>query len=62
VSANPKLRDTLLQNFPNTIIPELQYTTDNAAMIAAAGYFHAIRKQFTPWRELTADPGWELVD
>ncbi len=62
VSANPKLRDTLLQNFPNTIIPELQYTTDNAAMIAAAGYFHAIKKQFTPWRELTADPGWELVD
>ncbi|MFH1325873.1 MAG: tRNA (adenosine(37)-N6)-threonylcarbamoyltransferase complex transferase subunit TsaD [Candidatus Falkowbacteria bacterium] len=36
-------------------IPHLKYTTDNAAMIAAAGYFLAKQKKFTPWDKLRVD-------
>lgn len=35
--------------------------TDNGAMIAIAGAFHAQKKDFTPWKKLRADPNWELV-
>jgi N6-L-threonylcarbamoyladenine synthase len=41
-------------------IPPLEYTTDNAAMIAAAGYFRARRKDFTPWKKLKADCNLEF--
>jgi N6-L-threonylcarbamoyladenine synthase len=41
-------------------IPPLEYTTDNAAMIAAAGYFQARAKKFTPWQKLRADSNLEL--
>lgn len=65
VSANRLLRDSLLQAAQDTdaemIIPEMAYTTDNAAMIAAAAYFHATKNQFTDWQELVADPAWELI-
>lgn len=40
--------------------PALEFTGDNAAMIAAAGYFRARAKQFTPWERLRADANWEL--
>src|SRR3989344_7294365 len=46
VSANKLLREKLsesvksLESSPATIIPEMAYTTDNAAMIALAGYFN----------------------
>lgn len=36
-------------------LPDLQYATDNAAMIAAAGYFKAQRKKFTPINKVLAD-------
>ena len=67
VSANGLLRDTLsqaTQELPHTqiLIPEMKYTTDNAAMIAAAGYFHASKKEFSSWENLSADPAWELVN
>ncbi len=76
VSANQLLRDTLLQSAQkelNTIsvhIPALKYTTDNAAMIALAGYFSGVDKTsgiFAPAKiptnkkTLQADPSWELV-
>jgi N6-L-threonylcarbamoyladenine synthase len=41
-------------------IPPQEYTTDNAAMIAAAGYFLARQKDFTPWQKLKADSNLEL--
>lgn len=41
-------------------IPALKYCTDNAAMIAMAGYFHARKKDFTPWQKLDARAEWEL--
>lgn len=49
VSANTGLRDAMLQKENqgwNVFIPEFQYTTDNAAMIAVAGYFKYLNNQF----------------
>ncbi|MDO4870566.1 MAG: tRNA (adenosine(37)-N6)-threonylcarbamoyltransferase complex transferase subunit TsaD [Candidatus Saccharibacteria bacterium] len=39
VSANTVLRTSFEQSFPTVITPEFQYCTDNAAMVASAGYF-----------------------
>ncbi|HLN53466.1 MAG TPA: tRNA (adenosine(37)-N6)-threonylcarbamoyltransferase complex transferase subunit TsaD [Lentimicrobium sp.] len=49
VSANSGLRIAILDQINNgweVYIPEFQYTTDNAAMIAVAGYFKFLRKEF----------------
>ncbi|MBI5229750.1 MAG: tRNA (adenosine(37)-N6)-threonylcarbamoyltransferase complex transferase subunit TsaD [Candidatus Magasanikbacteria bacterium] len=67
VSANTYIRESLevalAREMPKTkfIKPALQYCTDNAAMIAAAGYFHAVKKDFTTWDKLVIDPAWELA-
>jgi N6-L-threonylcarbamoyladenine synthase len=42
---------------PQFLIPDLKYTTDNAAMIATAGYYKILRKQFTPIEKVKADCG-----
>ncbi|MBN2273807.1 MAG: tRNA (adenosine(37)-N6)-threonylcarbamoyltransferase complex transferase subunit TsaD [Bacteroidales bacterium] len=52
VSANSGLRDALLKlgrkhNW-NVYFPEIQYSTDNAAMIAITGYYKFLKKQFAP--------------
>jgi N6-L-threonylcarbamoyladenine synthase len=66
VSANKRLRERFVaeieKELPNTKyqIPDTKYCTDNAAMVAAAGYFHAAKKDFTPWQKLKVDPNWEL--
>jgi N6-L-threonylcarbamoyladenine synthase len=64
VAANCRLRE----NFKRTareeldevavIIPEMSYTTDNAAMIAAASVFHEPVKDFT----FRPDPQWSIED
>ncbi len=50
VSANSALRTALVTSADKlnwtTHIPELQYSTDNAAMIAIAGYFKFLNKDF----------------
>jgi N6-L-threonylcarbamoyladenine synthase len=50
VSANSGLRDALMKlgqkNKWNVYIPEIQYATDNAAMIAITGYYKYLQKQF----------------
>jgi len=67
VSANKKLRQTLDEavknQFPNTqlLIPQIKYSMDNAVMIAMAGYYHALKKDFTSWKKIQADPNWELA-
>lgn len=64
VAANLKLRTTLATLLPKNIrflIPEPKYCMDNAAMIAAAGYYHAKSKDFDRYDTLTADANWELV-
>jgi tRNA A37 threonylcarbamoyltransferase TsaD len=51
VIANRELRQQLTRmitrNFPTVslVIPELGYTTDNATMIAAAGYLQSLSKK-----------------
>lgn len=51
VSANSGLREALRKKSAEKgweiYIPELRYTTDNAAMIAMTGYFKYLKKQFT---------------
>jgi len=66
VAANSQLRQELAEaiNFKlagaNLIMPELKYCTDNAAMVAAAGYFRARAKDFTPWQKLKTQASLEL--
>ncbi len=51
VSANSALRKAIQdageKHHWNTYIPQFQFTTDNAAMIAVTGYFKFIKNQFT---------------
>jgi len=53
VSANSALRSALLkaqEDFNwNVFIPRLEYSTDNAAMIAITGYFKYLKKEFTDY-------------
>ena len=66
VAANKKLREQLAKmikkEIPDSkfILPDPKFCTDNASMIACAGYFHAIKKDFTPWWKLRMDPNLEL--
>ena len=52
VSANSGLRSRIEQEGRkrgwNTYLPEFKFTTDNAAMIAVAGYFHYLAGERTP--------------
>lgn len=51
VSANSELRRVISESREklvwNTYIPQFQFTTDNAAMIAVTGYFKFLKKEFT---------------
>ncbi|MFA6490487.1 MAG: tRNA (adenosine(37)-N6)-threonylcarbamoyltransferase complex transferase subunit TsaD, partial [Candidatus Magasanikbacteria bacterium] len=66
VAANKKLRETLQKEIVNQslnsafLIPDTKYCMDNAAMIAVAGYYKAQKNQYTDWRDLKADPNWEI--
>lgn len=67
VSANSELRKRLKskisEEYNNTIpfaCPDLPYTTDNAAMVAAAGCFKFVNKQFIKADKLTANPSLEI--
>lgn len=57
VSANRNLRSKFRKNLKNILVPDMEFTTDNAAMVAAAGAFaeraHNIFK-------VKADPNWEI--
>ncbi len=67
VSASVRLRDLLSEQanksaFP-VFIPDRRYTTDNAAMIAMAGYWNCSKNknQSYDWSRVTADANWEIV-
>jgi len=67
VAANKKLREMLREaihyHFPDTLylIPDTKYSMDNAAMIAVAGYYRALKNDFTDWRSIQADPNWKIA-
>lgn len=54
VSANSEMRNRLMKmgknNHWNVFIPEFQFTTDNAAMIAIAGYYKYLNNEFSDQR------------
>lgn len=66
VAANKLLRKTLASKVrkelpaSSFLHPASQFCTDNAAMIATAGYFHALVHESTPWQKIKVDPNWEL--
>lgn len=66
VSANLKLRKILAEavkkNIPNSTfhIPDSDLTTDNAGMIAVAGYFHFINGHYATSEKIITNPNWEL--
>ena len=66
VAANKKLRKDLVEKIaPYKIplfIPDLAYTTDNAAMIAAAGYFNYLKKKsrLDSWKKVEVSANLKL--
>ncbi len=64
VAANKKLREKLALEVKklglNFSMPKMEYTTDNAAMIASAGCFKFKAKKTTPWEKIKVDPNLEL--
>ncbi|MCX6796008.1 MAG: tRNA (adenosine(37)-N6)-threonylcarbamoyltransferase complex transferase subunit TsaD [Candidatus Falkowbacteria bacterium] len=66
VAANTELRAQLknaVEQKLNNIqfcMPNLEYTTDNAAMVATAGYFKAKRKKTTNWTKLKSNCNLKL--
>jgi len=44
----------------NLLLPQPKFSTDNAAMIAAAGYYYAKQKKFTRWDKLAVDPNLKI--
>ncbi len=66
VAANKKLRQTLTEAvnkitpYSLLLTPSPTYCMDNGAMIAVAGYYQALKKNFTPWDKLAANPNWKV--
>ena len=66
VAANKKLREYLVKKIAPyeipLLIPNLAYTTDNAAMIAAAGYFNYLKKKprENSWKNIKTDANLKL--
>lgn len=66
VSANNELRLQMAEavktklNGVNLLIPAKEYTTDNAAMIAAAAFYISERKKPIDFKKLQVDAGDEL--
>ena len=68
VSANKKLRETLedaikkLNTSTTYSLPPTPYTMDNAAMIAIAGYYKAVKKDFINWKDVESNPNWRVYE
>jgi len=68
VSANKRLKEKFQQRLSNEklnialLFPELEYATDNAIMIALAGFFQYIksRKKSFDWKKVSADANLKL--
>ena len=63
VACNRRLRrafgDAAAVHGLGVFMPSPRFTTDNAAMIAAAGFLHFERGEFAPL-DINADPNWKL--
>lgn len=69
VSANESLRQRLIEVGKKlkimAFVPDPEYTTDNAAMIAAAGYMkfkkENLKRKKLRWQDVRADANWEIA-
>jgi N6-L-threonylcarbamoyladenine synthase len=64
VSANEYLRKRFTEEFqpsPQVLFPSPEFSTDNAVMIALAGYFHAEKKEFIKAEDLRANGNLKLA-
>jgi len=62
VSANQVLREWISKDTPGRVhVPAIQYCTDNAAMIAAAGYYRFVHGYFSEL-SMDAKPTWPLSE
>jgi N6-L-threonylcarbamoyladenine synthase len=65
VSANKRLREKLSQETEKMGIPffkpEMEYTGDNAAMIALAGFINYKSPKKYDWKKVEANANWDLV-
>ena len=54
----------MIQEMPQAqlLVPSPQYSMDNGAMIAAAAYMKAKKKEFTEWQDVVVNPNWEVYD
>lgn len=60
VSANKRLREKILSESKRPVhIPPLSLCTDNASMIAGAGYYHYTQDDFSPF-DFDVLPTWQL--
>jgi N6-L-threonylcarbamoyladenine synthase len=63
VACNRRLRRAFVEAAAahglSVYLPSPRFTTDNAAMIAAAGFLHFERGEFAPL-DVNADPNWKL--
>jgi N6-L-threonylcarbamoyladenine synthase len=67
VAANKLLRKKLARDVKKELaqaqlhFPDPKFCTDNAAMVALAGFYHARRKDFTAWDKIKVDPNLKLT-
>lgn len=65
VAANTKLREQIKSKLETRnskfTFPERNCCTDNAAMIGAAAYYHALKQDYIDPEELTPDPNYKLT-
>ncbi|MBI2644795.1 tRNA (adenosine(37)-N6)-threonylcarbamoyltransferase complex transferase subunit TsaD [Candidatus Uhrbacteria bacterium] len=64
VSLRTQLKQALARHTPSTLshCPEPIFCTDNAAMIAIAGYFHAKKRDYTDWKKSEVRAQWEVYE
>jgi len=64
VSANKHIRETLFSKLESVgaklLVCPPEFSTDNALMIALAGYFHALKKEFADPKKLAANGNLKL--
>lgn len=66
VAANSRLREEMMRGVIEKLSgvsymsPNIKHSTDNALMIAAAGYFRAKQKEFIAPHKIKVDPNWRI--